>query len=301
MSSRVALISYNKFNYSNMTFSELDDNDRIPSQKISYPRYKVNSSEKQLYIQTPEIKLDGGGIPSENSPYHPTPKARANGVKIPLENRESTPEKLTLFRSKLEEIDAYLSSDEFKKKFFGPKNKKKYEYIPIVKTPQEIEPDSDDEENKADKKERHRPIYMKARIQVVYGSEGDDVNIDVYSEDKTKPRKDRYEEVEVTTLSELSKYMRYMSTVKFVLHPCKIWADKQPANGGKVRKYSITFKIKRVIFDKNQQMSSSIDDDLDKVVCIDSDSDEESDVDTAVKKNYMKEASADSDDESSDE
>jgi len=307
------LVSYNKFDASkNLAFTELADNERVASQKIAYPRCKMGSREGQLLMQSPFIKLDSGGIPSNNSPYHPTVKSRANGVKIPLEANPNVHEeskeslqkrssKLAKFRSTLEGIDKHMVSNEMKIQLFGSVSKaKKYEYVPLVRHPQEIDSDSDDEDGE-EKEVKHRPVYCKSKIDLVWGTD-DEVQTKVFREnDESSGPEDKYLEVDdVKTLEDLRKYMRYMSVNRYVFHFCKLWCDKQPANGGKYKKYGITLKIKRVIPDKNQVVVASNDDIDDVQVCVDSDDEGEEE----VIKNYMKENStvnANSDDEDDDD
>ena len=107
------VISYSKVDIQKIGFTDLEENDRIPSQKIGYVRYThPTNGDRQFDIQTPEIKLDNYGIPDGEGPYYKTTSSRAF-VKVPLgvnqnvtgesdEDREKRQSKLLKFREKLE-------------------------------------------------------------------------------------------------------------------------------------------------------------------------------------------------------
>ena len=261
------VISYSKVDTSRIGFTDLEDNDRIPSQKIGYVRYDhQKNGERQFDIQTPEIKLDNYGIPDGDGPYYKTTSSRAF-VKIPLEvnnmvkgesdeERTKRSSKLTKFRKSLEAIDKYMEDN--KEKFFGSaKTAKKYTYQPIVRKPQEKDVDSDsdsdsDNDNDNDNKETvtvQRPLYMKAKIPIQW--ETDNVTLDIYRSNKEGTSEvevdgSHTQLTDVQTLDQLRKHVGYMRDVRFVLHACKLWASKQASNGQETRKYGITFKVRRV-------------------------------------------------------
>ena len=71
-------VAYNKVELERIQLSELNENDRIPSQKIAYIRYDdPKKGENQFDIQTPEFLLDNYGIPDGDGPFYPTIKSRA--------------------------------------------------------------------------------------------------------------------------------------------------------------------------------------------------------------------------------
>lgn len=261
------VISYSNVETTRIGFTDLEDNERIPSQKIGYVRYDhPTNGERQFDIQTPEIKMDNYGIPDGDGPYYKTIASRAF-VKIPLEvnelvkgeseqDRSKRAAKLLKFRQTLEKLDVYM--EENKEKFFGSaKTAKKYSYQPIVRHAQEkdIDSDSDNEDEDKDKDDKEdvitvkRPVYMKAKIPIVWETEN--ITLDIYRSNKegtsefTKDGK-HTELTDVKTLDELRKHVGYMRDVKYVLHACKIWASKQAVNGQECRKFGITFKVRRI-------------------------------------------------------
>merc|ERR1712096_439734 len=110
--------SCNNVNWKNLVITELNDNDRIPSQQLAYARYDDN----QLYIQTPEMILDNYGIPDGDGPFYQTVKQQAH-LKLPLninenvenetdDDRNSRKKKLTAFKNKMSELDIIMESDK---------------------------------------------------------------------------------------------------------------------------------------------------------------------------------------------
>ena len=275
------IISYAKIDIDNIVFNELQSTDRVPSQDIGYMGYKDDKNgERQFDIQTPEIKMDAGGIPDADSPYHQTISQRAF-VKIPLEvnpnvkgetdeERNIRAEKLEKFKNALIKIDNYMDSEEFKTKTFG-KNHKKYKLQPIARTPEikDSDSDSEDENQNEDKVIKHKPMYMKAKIPMVYGE--DKVDLDVYrvnEEGTTDFENDgKWTEIKnIETLDDLKKNgISYMRNVKFVLHACKFWAQKQASSGSSTRLYGLTFKARRVEVKPQPQMNDDNSDDDDEL------------------------------------
>ena len=127
------IVAYNKVDLGRIQFTELNESDRIPSQKIAYVSYDdPKKGSNQFDIQTPEFLLDNYGIPDGDGPFYPTNKSRAF-VKLPLdinENVENETEaersdrkaKLAAFKEFLINFDKMIEGK--KEEFFGKKNVK---------------------------------------------------------------------------------------------------------------------------------------------------------------------------------
>lgn len=280
----------------NLKTTELKKNDRVASQNIAW----VSFQNSLFLMQVKVSKLDGGGIPPSDGPYNKEPKDQAKNTKIPCEINENLKNESDESRDRrrseakanylaFENIDKYMTSDEFKIKHFGSLAKaKKYQYVPNLKIPQTIV-DSDEEEEEKPSKNKHKPVAIKARIPMVWGSE-EEIDVKLFIEDKTKPKnsEERFEEVEVKTLDELRKYVRYMGDMKFIIHCCKFWCNKQASNGSKFKQYGLTWKIKRIIVNKECLVGSSKSDDIDNIpICVDTDSEDEDNTKDVIS-NYMK-------------
>ena len=254
------IVPYNKVDLSRVSFTELEDNDRIPSQKIAYVRYNdPKYGENQFDIQTPEILLDNYGIPDADGPYYQTTKQRAF-FKVPLDvnpnvttetevEREKRSAKLQTFKKMLQDFDTWMTDKDNQAKIFGSaKNAKKYSYQPFVRQPRVVQ-DSDSESDDEEAKETvARPDYTKAKIPLDYNTEK--VIVDVFQ--KNQKGTEAYEtdgshtDVEVTTLDDLKQHVRYMRKGRYVFHVSKLWASKQPASGQSLRMYGLTLKLRRV-------------------------------------------------------
>lgn len=309
------VISYSKVDLDRISFTDLESTERVPSQEIGYIRYDhPKNGERQFDIQTPEIKMDAGGIPDGDGPFYKT-TAQRGFVKIPLEvnpnvkgetdeEREARKEKLQKFKETLEALDKHMEDN--KEKFFGSaKQAKKYTYQPIVRYPQEKdESDSDEEKDSPDEEvvSVHRPPYMKAKIPIVW--ETDNVELDVYrvnDEGTTEFESDgKWSQLtDVVSLDDLRKHVAYMRNVKYVLHACKYWAQKQASNGSQQRFYGITFKVRRVEVKPYVKITEDVSED-DGMLFEDSDDDDEV-VTKFVEKEQTKVEESDDSDESDEE
>ena len=252
------IIPYNKVDLSRVTFSDLEDNDRIPSQKIAYVRYNdPKYGENQFDIQSPEILLDNYGIPDADGPYYQTTKQRAF-LKIPLdvnpnvtteteEERVKRSDKLKSFKETLEKFDEWMVDKDNLVKIFGNiKNAKKYSYQPFVRKAKTVE--DSDSESEEEKEVVVRPDYTKAKIPLEYNT--DKVLVDVFQKnEKGSPEFEAdgsHSDIEVSSLDELKQHVRYMRKGRYVFHVSKLWASKQPANGQTTRMYGLTLKLRRV-------------------------------------------------------
>lgn len=311
MPAKYNTISYSKLNASkDITLSELEANDRVKSQNMSYAK----SNGKQFQLQTPKITFDYAGIPSHDSTYHPTFLDKCKGTRIPLvvnpidKPNNETDEEFNLRKDKMEKflkclnsIDKWMKTDEVKKTLFGSVAKaKKFKYDNSVRYPPGHDDSDDDSEgNPEGIKKYFKGPYLNVKLPSVWGS--DELDVDVYIEDTDKDKKspERFEKKEVKSLPELRKYMGYMRKVRLGLHLCKVWCHKKTPSDGQ-KKYALGWKIKKVIVDKKDLMMSKKDNeddenDIDDIL-VDSDDDE---MENAVVKNYM--AEDDEDDSSSDE
>lgn len=308
------IVPYSKVDFERASFTDLEDNDRIPSQKIAYFRYNdPKYGENQWDIQTPDYLLDNYGIPDSDGPYYQTTKQRAF-IKLPLdvnplvtsetdEEREKRSVKLQKFKSTLVAFDNWML--EHKDTIFGSaKNAKKYTYQPIVRQSKTVQ-DSDSESDDEDVQTVVRPDYMKAKIPLDYNTEK--VLVDVFQ--KNKEGTEAWEadgshtDIVVDSLDDLRKHAGFMRKNKYVLHVSKLWASKQPANGQNTRMFGVTLKLRRV--EVHPRLHTNVVSNKNETPFIDSDDDE---VDHGTVKHFVEasnvenaESADDSEDDSEDE
>ena len=228
MSSKELTVSYSKFETNRLTFTELQENDRSKGQLIAYPRFDHPSlgENQPLMLQMPWVKLDAYGIPREGE-YYKSAYERAF-VKTPIRLDDDNTE-VSVFADKIKEIDELYGSDDMKKKLFG-KKAKKYKYTPIIRFP---EIDEDDEN--ADKK----PPYCKLKLDLSWPD--NEVKTQIYSSvlDPDTDKRQRTK-VECSTVDDVAENIRYLSTVRFIIRPVKMWAQPpKKADPG----YGIVWKI----------------------------------------------------------
>ena len=236
-----------------LSFTELAENDRSKSQLIAYPRYGKNG--QALMLQAPWIKLDDYGVP-RMSEYIKSDADRAK-LKIPLNSEH--PESQA-FHDKLVELDNYLGSQEMKDKFFG-KKAAKYKYIPIVRSP--LEEDEEDENKKKSKRTRPYPPYLKPKVDTTWpetkikskifkstlneeGKRERTANVVPVLDDEGKNVVDEdgnltYRPIESVT--EYAEFVTYQSNVRPIISPVKLWAQKKPSGTDPMMQYGLMFKI----------------------------------------------------------
>lgn len=244
--SSAATISWNKVTTENFDVTELADNDRVVSQKIAYIRYKNKGRSGQLYMKTPRIHMTSGGIPQESN-FYPDDTKRAKGFKIPFTNE--TEEEVD-FLNKMQEHDAYFSSEDFKKNVlkWSDKTMTTYDYVPIVRTPQEMDDDDDEEDNEdkakakkalKEKREKYgpRPLYMKPFFELEYQTNNVLVKI------LHKSGEDKIPVEDVKVLDDATRYINWQCHAKYILTPNKLYATKQKDNKTGKKTYGVTWKI----------------------------------------------------------
>jgi len=310
------IIPYNKQDLTRVSLTDLEDNDRIPSQKIAYVRYNdPKKGEAQWDIQSPEILLDNYGIPDKDGPYYQTNKQRAF-LKVPLsvnelvtnetvEEREVRSKKLIAFKESLKAIDALWGSEEMKIKLFGSaKNGKKYTYQPIVRESiANLGDDSDSDSDAGNEEDKVaaivRPDYMKGKIQLDFTTEN--VQLEIFQknlENSEAYKKDgTHTEINVCTLDELRKHAAYMRKQRYVFHMAKVWASKQPANGQTTRMYGPTLKLRRIeVYERISNFANAEEDTGDENPFIESDDDEDEVNDTKLVKEFTQKNQVNADD-----
>jgi hypothetical protein len=243
-------ISWNKVLIENFDITKPEDNERIPAQKLSYIRYKNKGRSGQLYMKTPRIHMTSGGIPQEG-PFYPNDQKRAKGFKIPF-TKETTEE--ADFYTKMKELDEYFSSEEFKRDVLGwsDKTAATYDYVPIVRTPQEMDDDDDEEEDEEEDEEKAkakkalkekrekmgpRPDYMKPFFELEYQTNKVLVKILHKSGEEKIPVED------VNVLDDALKYITWNGFAKYILTPNKLYATKQKDNKTGKKTYGVTWKV----------------------------------------------------------
>ena len=248
----VTTISVDDFDPSALTFTEFKENtkktDGKPTTQLNcFPRYKhKNSNSTDLSIQLPWMNMFTFGIPKPYGDMYKTDNDRAH-IKIPLDL--SNKEVMTLY-TKMVALDNIFKSDEMKRKIF-PEAKKldKYQYIPLVKIPA---PKDEDEE---DDGKGEKPPHMKLRLDVTWPDVG--IKTEVYLSTMKENGKRERTRVQVSTVDEISEYVRYKCNYSPIIEPVKMWLDKKPKMGSDKIQYGITIKTTKVQVEPSEYTQKS--------------------------------------------
>lgn len=226
------VVDYLEIDIDSLEFNEPKESERSKGQKISFPNYK---NGRISYIKFPEIYLDMYGILPLGD-FVKDDSARSF-IKIPI-NPEYN--KIKPFIEFLQLLDNKFGSDEYKTKLFGSKAKK-YDYCPILRTPNEEE--EEDKPVKSEKKKIKRQPYMKLKLKMNYENNNIDISVIV---DKSKPecKKDLQIVEDVNTIDKLKDYVCFRSEIVPIVKILKLWA--QPVTTMKNSMYGITFQVDKI-------------------------------------------------------
>ena len=212
-----------------------EPNERSNGQYVGFQRYTANTDPRneRLLWQLPWLHISKFGIPSLGD-YYPTDKDRSF-IKVPLDDKNDTynKEETRFLIDKLKKLDEIYGSDDMKKQLFegiAPKKWNKYTYNKIIR-----EPDNDDDDD-----ENVDPLWTKLKFDLSY-PEGN-VNTKVFLSQDVDGKKQRTP-VEVETMTDVANHIRYLSGIRAIIAPVKLWAH---APSKKDPSYGISFKIVKI-------------------------------------------------------
>jgi hypothetical protein len=232
-------VTYKDFDLSKLTFTPPIENKLIPKiteyQLMSMPQYAEGDGKSSMpTIQGPWMKLDNYGIPSK---LDKTGKPRLNRANQPLSDKErgnlKIPFDLEDPKSKalydlLCSIDDKAESEK-EQLFEGRKKAYFYKYQPIVRQPP-VNPDAaDDAEPK--------PDYFVIKFDF-------DVKTGAMKSEVFENNDGERTQMNVTTLDDAQKYVRYMCEFRPVFKLAKLFSSKA-SNDGK-RSYGIGLKLVKI-------------------------------------------------------
>ena len=245
---------FTDFEAKRLTFTDLEENERSKGQLIAYPRYDhpTLGDGSALFLQAPWMEIFTYGIPSLGE-YYSDDSQRAF-IKIPIDMKNPEVE---LMVKEFQKVDEELGSDEFMQRSFG-KKASKYKYQPIIRESQE-----DDEGNV-------KPAYMKLKLDTSWPD--GNVKTELYKSELVDKKRVR-ELVSATTVTEVAKYLSYMTKYKPIFRPVKMWAQNQKMPKPE---YGVVFKLLKVEFEPNSSTNNSYSDYMTGDAFIDDEDEEES-------------------------
>ena len=229
---------FTEFEANRLTFTDLEENDRSKGQLIAYPRYDhpTLGEGSALFLQGPWMEIFTYGIPSLGE-YYSDDSQRAF-IKIPIDMKNPEVE---LMVKEFKKVDKELGSDEFMQRSFGKKSSK-YKYQPIIRESQE-----DDDGNV-------KPAYMKLKLDTSWPD--GNVKTELYKSELIDNKRVR-EIVSATNVTEVAKYLSYMTKYKPIFRPVKMWAQNQKMPKPE---YGVVFKLLKVEFEPNKSGNNSYSD-----------------------------------------
>jgi len=233
----------NDLDINKISIEDINTNQSISMHKLKMLKYEYSPDNiKQITFVTKPIKFTQYGI-AKICMYHPDDKTRTY-FKIPHDSNQQN--SVELF-NKLKEIDDYIISK--KDEMFGTNNEK-YVYIPLVKnTSQEYE----DDFGLHPKKTNWLPsckVAFKLNHDVAYNDDNK-INTKVFVKDG-----DNYKEIDnITTASDMEKYVGWNTTARFAIKISKLWIEKV-GHGHTKEKY---FGLKLVCFQIESINENTID------------------------------------------
>ena len=244
---------FTDFEADRLTFTDLEENERSKGQLIAYPRYNHPQLGEgaALFLQGPWMTIFTYGIPSLGEYY--ADDSQRSFIKIPLDMGN---EEVVQMVKEFQKVDEELGSEEFMQKSFG-KKANKYKYQPIIRESQE-----DDEGNV-------KPAYMKLKLDTSWPD--GNVKTELYKSELVDKKRQR-ELITATTVTDVAKYLSYMTKYKPIFRPVKMWA-----HNSKMAKpeYGVVFKLLKVEFEPNNSGNSSYSDYMTGDAFIDDEDEEE--------------------------
>jgi hypothetical protein len=207
--------------------------DKLDVSKINFSREEdgkcnlfgsIRYHNKPLMLRTPTLITEAYGIPRAGS-FYKTDGSRAF-YKMPLcHDRRQFPDEVAydeikMFHDKLKQLDEICGSDKFKQDVFGDKNYNKYNYIPIIRSPQE-----DGEENTT---KYYKPPYVKLKLQLQFETQKPLLNL----------WKDKLEEK--LDLNNIASEVKYLGKVSFIIRFNRLFIMNTTGGSGQKKNYGIS-------------------------------------------------------------
>jgi hypothetical protein len=244
-------------NLKNFVVSELKDEGAQPLAYINYldPNLKA---ETKILVQSGKFKLTGHGIPRLSKPddkykYYETDDKR-EFIKLPLDPEFPACNEL---RELFEKVDEHFASEEFRKKLFGTKKYKKYQYQKCIRTPQSADDEDSEEEsgsedegktknskNKKDAKGNKKADGKKYPVLDFIKMKFNIIPTDSGRINRTKITKlDGKKKIPVSakTITEIANEIRFLSELRVVFYFNKVWANKTQTGG--MYMYGVGIKV----------------------------------------------------------
>lgn len=243
------------FEESALTSSEFKQNERVPSQLVCYLSYRYPNipQPKAFSFRTPLIKMSCYGIP-KISEFIKDDSARMF-IKVPL---DTTQEQAMPFINFINRLDKWVENN--KETIFGSESvASKYEINPLAKDPPVIDEDAPPKLDKNGKpyEEGPRHKYVKVRLNTDYDTGKIITHIYVRKSDDPEARP---EKIYPETVTELTKYLTWNSSIRMVVTVTKLWGEKTKKDAkAKFKQAGLILKVMNMEIIPNTKQSMTVD------------------------------------------
>jgi hypothetical protein len=208
-------------------------NDIVPNQLISFPKL----DGKFLDIQLPFIKMTHGGFPQKGNPLYDGFKQRANGISFPIQKDDD----IYVFLKSLQELiienlDSLIPED---------KKKNEIDFQDIIR---------EYENQKKNITEYSFRVRLALKIKDEK-KEDYEVVTDIW-----ELKDNNVTNINVKTVEDVEKYIRYGSDVQFIIRLNKLYINNKNDGTKKDPKYKmgVTFKIMSAQFKSNKTTNNIV-------------------------------------------
>lgn len=277
-------IDFKDFKVSELSFSDIDfspakkEKGKISyntSQYISFPRYK----DELPTFRAGWLQFTSGGIPKlgeyyksdENRDFVKVPLIEEKHLPEPYKGNPFTPEELLYRRLTIQtcaelrrgmtEIDRYIIKN--KSKILG-KFAEKFEYQPIVRTPQK----SDDLDEEKEGMEVEKPDYMKFKLMTNFETKELQTAVYTCEEIDESGKAINTMKTDVKTVTDLCEYHNFLCVSRYIFRMVKLWAARNANKDTGKRMFGVSFKICQILVKPsvrrpggNMEMGFGFDDD----------------------------------------
>ena len=231
--------SFKSFDVKNLVLTAPEENKLKPEitkyQLMSVPQYPKDGKSEMAQIQGPwtnlsfygiTSKLDKNGKPRMNNAGQPLSDRERGKIKIPFDMENVDSKKLYELLSAIDK-----KAETEKEQIFGDKKKASiYKYQPIVRQAAE-NPDAPEDAVLP-------PDYFVIKFDLDWST--GNVNTKLFVNDNGERT-----EVNIVTVDDMSKYVRYKCEFRPIFSICKMFAARSADSEGK-RKYGFGLKLKLI-------------------------------------------------------
>jgi hypothetical protein len=245
----MSTIKYNQVNITEYKFPTLEETvKKIKSNKNASKSITILPTlfdKTKMNIQLPWIRHNSYGIP--NDKYLNTDELRMH-IKLPV-SKDSLNNEFTEFEKTVKSWDEYFGSDEFKTLVFENK-KSKYEYTPILKTPQEND----------EKPDEVKPNYIKFKFDTNYINDNGkfimgDIKTEIYKTETVDNKKTRERIENIKKIDDLKNLIKFNSNIRLIVRLNKLWTKSEQKG---MFSYGIALKVHKLEFELSNNQYGSV-------------------------------------------